>query len=108
MMKPNTGDSAPPAIGQDSSMIPSAGEFWRHLHQIFSPGRGDHPERKNTMTDRLEKKIHFIERSTERLKKAYQLPRDSGFWWFMRKETWIHLKRTLELAWHVYITNRGK
>ncbi len=33
--------------------------------------------------------------------KALELPRDKGWWWFMRKEAWLHLQRAWEVMWMV-------
>lgn len=48
----------------------------------------------------LRKKIFFISRSTERLQHALRLSivrGDEAWWHFMRREAWLHLKRSLEL-----------
>lgn len=49
----------------------------------------------------LQRKIKLIHQSSERLMKALELTKDRYRWVFMRRETWIHLKRTLELLWLV-------
>jgi hypothetical protein len=50
---------------------------------------------------KLEEKIELLHRSSERLVESLDLPRDSTWWAFMRKETWIHLQRAFEVWWHV-------
>lgn len=49
----------------------------------------------------LTERIKLLHRSSERMMDALKLERDEPFWFFMRREIWIHLKRTLELVWAV-------
>jgi hypothetical protein len=49
----------------------------------------------------LQRKIELLHNSSERLMKALKLPRDKGWWVFMRQEAWLHFKRSLELLWTV-------
>ena len=48
----------------------------------------------------LAERIELLHRSSERLMEAVKLPRDDKFWWFMRRELWVHLKRSFEALWH--------
>ena len=50
---------------------------------------------------KLEERIELLHRSSERLVESLDLPRDSTWWAFMRKETWIHLEKTFEAWWRV-------
>ena len=50
---------------------------------------------------KLGKKVELLHRSSQRMLEALKLPRDEHFWWFMRQELWIHLKRTVEAWWYV-------
>ncbi len=50
---------------------------------------------------KLAERIELLHRSNERMLEALKLPRDQNFWAFMRRELWIHLKRTLETWWLV-------
>lgn len=58
-------------------------------------------KRKARDSLRLERKVRLIVRSTIRLAEALDLPRNEDWWWFVRREAWIHLKRSLELWWMV-------
>jgi len=49
----------------------------------------------------LAERIELLHRSSERLVEALELTRDRDWWRFMRREVWLHLKRTLELVWAV-------
>jgi len=49
----------------------------------------------------LEKKIELIKRSADRLERGIRIQEDSMFWKFMRRELWIHWKRTTEALWMV-------
>lgn len=49
----------------------------------------------------LARKIELLHNSSERMMKALGLSRDAAWWRFMRREVWLHLKRTLELMWMV-------
>ena len=48
---------------------------------------------------KLEQRIELIHRSSQRMMDALELPRDEKFWWFLRREVWLHLKRSWELWW---------
>lgn len=50
----------------------------------------------------LKRKIELLHNSSERMMKAIGKDRDSAFWLFMRRESWIHLKRSLGLLWMVW------
>ncbi len=47
----------------------------------------------------LRKKIDLIDKSTKRLLQTLEMPRDKIWWGFMRREAWVHLKRSIELWW---------
>lgn len=49
----------------------------------------------------LKRKIELLHNSSDRMVKALGLDHDNSFWRFMRRESWIHLKRSLELLWAV-------
>jgi hypothetical protein len=49
----------------------------------------------------LQRKIELLHNSSERLMRALKLPRDKGWWGFMKQEAWLHFKRFLELLWAV-------
>jgi len=53
----------------------------------------------------IERNIELIKRSADRLTRALALPRDKIWRTFMQRESWIHLKRSVELLWAVL---RGK
>ena len=50
---------------------------------------------------RLQRKVELISNSADRMMRVLELPRDKRWWWFMRRESWIHLKRSWELWWMV-------
>jgi len=50
---------------------------------------------------KLERKIELLHQSSERLMRSLKLPRDKGWWVFMRRESWLHFKRSWELLWAV-------
>ncbi len=51
---------------------------------------------------RLQRKVELIARSSDRMVSCIRDPRKDDSWWvFMRKESWIHFKRSLELLWMV-------
>ncbi len=50
---------------------------------------------------KLAEKIELLNRSSQRMMDALKLPWDEKFWWFLRREAWLHLKRSLELWWMV-------
>ena len=48
--------------------------------------------------DKLRHKIELLNRSSERLLSAAGIKRSDRTWWrFVRQESWIHLRRSLEL-----------
>jgi hypothetical protein len=48
----------------------------------------------------LQRKVELIWNSADRMMEALNLPRrDKVWWWFMRREAWLHLKRSWELWW---------
>ena len=54
-------------------------------------------------------KVELISKSANRLMGALELqPRDKMWWWFMRRESWIHLKRSWELFWMVLRRKEAK
>jgi len=60
---------------------------------------------------KLEETIERLHRSSSRLMELLEMPektRKSKIWWtFLRRETWIHIKRTAELAWQVWKGGKG-
>lgn len=58
-------------------------------------------ETRGRQRQTLTRKIELLNRSSERMIKALELPRDKGWWWFMRKEAWLHLQRAWEVMWMV-------
>lgn len=55
----------------------------------------------------LSRKVELVHRSSERMLKSLGLTRDKNWWRFMRRELWIHLKRTVELMWAVVRKKSG-
>jgi hypothetical protein len=55
----------------------------------------------------LQRKIELLHNSSERLIRALKLPRDKGWWDFIRRESWLHFKRSLELLWMVVRKKNG-
>ena len=49
----------------------------------------------------LKRQVELPHNSSERLMKTLELKRDRAWWIFMRREAWIHLKRSWELWWTV-------
>ena len=51
-------------------------------------------------------RVDLLARSTNRLLRAMRMPKekrkDPKWWWFMRKEAWIHLKQSLKLIWAIW------
>ena len=58
-------------------------------------------ETRGLQRQSLNRKIELLHQSSERMMKALKLPRDKGWWPFMRKETWLHLQRAWEVMWMV-------
>lgn len=58
--------------------------------------------RKETEEMTLPEKIELIHRSSSRMMELLKQPKDKHWWWFLQRETWVHLKRTIELAWMVF------
>ena len=50
---------------------------------------------------RLEERIELLHRSASRLMDSLPLTRDEAWWLFMRREIWVHLKRTVEAWWAI-------
>ncbi len=50
---------------------------------------------------KLNRKVELLHKSSERLMRGLSLPRDKNFWWYMRREAWLHLRRSWELLWLV-------
>jgi len=50
---------------------------------------------------KLPRKIELIHRSSSRMMELLKEPKDKDWWRFLHRETWIHLKRTIELFWMV-------
>jgi len=48
---------------------------------------------------KLEETIERLHRSSSRMMELLKLPRGKAWRQFLRRETWIHIKRTAELAW---------
>jgi len=46
-------------------------------------------------------KIDWLHRSSARMVELLKRPKNKEWWSFMRKESWIHVKRSLELWWLV-------
>lgn len=57
--------------------------------------------------NKLTRQIELICRSSERMRGIHDLVPERGafFWAFLKRESWIHLKRSLGLWWMVI---RGK
>jgi len=51
---------------------------------------------------KIKRRVTLLHRSSSRLLKALEVPRDPDFWRFMKKYSLIHLKRTLQLLWIVW------
>ena len=51
---------------------------------------------------KLEETIERLHRSSSRMMELLKLPRDKAWRQFLRRETWIHIKRTTRLAWLVF------
>ena len=49
----------------------------------------------------MQRQVELIFKSANRMMGVLELPRDKMWWWFMRREAWIHLKRSWELWWMV-------
>jgi len=48
--------------------------------------------------DKLKHKIELLHRSSERLLRAVSIKYNDLTWWrFLRQESWVHLRRSLEL-----------
>lgn len=52
--------------------------------------------------DKLERMIGLIEYSTERLTRGLKLPIAGSRQQFLKKEAWVHFKRSAELVWFLY------
>ena len=51
----------------------------------------------------LKHKVELLHRSSQRMMDMVPVVK-TGMWWaFMRRESWIHIKRTIEVLWHVAI-----
>ncbi len=50
---------------------------------------------------KLEKSIELLHRSSQRMLDSLSLTRDAHWWTFLRREIWIHFKRTLQVWWAI-------
>lgn len=50
---------------------------------------------------KLEERIELLHRSSQRMMEMIPGSRNAFWWGFMRRETWIHLRRSLELWWQI-------
>jgi len=46
---------------------------------------------------KLEQTIELLHRSSRRMTELLKLPQDVYFWWFLRRESWIHLRLSIRL-----------
>ena len=51
---------------------------------------------------KLKRKVELLHNSSKRMVEAQYLPKNGVWWYFFREETWLHLRRTLELGWLVF------
>ena len=57
--------------------------------------------RQKEVSMSLKRQIELLHNSSERLMKTSELKRDQAWWMFMRREAWVHLKRSWGLWWTV-------
>jgi len=55
---------------------------------------------------KLTKEIEKLKRSADRLGRVNALPRGRDWTWFVRKESWIHLKTAFKLWFRLTILRR--
>jgi len=46
---------------------------------------------------KLEQTVELLHRSSQRIAESLKLPRDTHFWWFLRRESWIHFRLSIRL-----------
>jgi hypothetical protein len=54
----------------------------------------------------LAQKIELAHRSSGRLMEGLDIPRRPGWWEYMKREAWIHLKRAFDVWWYMKIKGR--
>lgn len=54
------------------------------------------------MPKNIERTVELITNSTDRLVRGIALPEGKARIKFLRKEAWVHFKRTVELLWALY------
>ena len=56
------------------------------------------------MTKNIQRTVELISNSTDRLVRGIALPEGKARTRFLRREAWIHFKRSMGLLWRLYTT----
>lgn len=56
----------------------------------------------------LRDKVEALHRSSERMMRVLAAPRDRLWWRHMRREAWLHIRRSLELLWLILWRKNGE
>lgn len=51
--------------------------------------------------------VERLHRSSERMIEAMKTNHDEPFWFFMRDEIWLHLRRTVQAWWKIIRRKEG-
>jgi hypothetical protein len=49
----------------------------------------------------LEQRIELLHRSSQRMMEALKQPKDKAWLKFLRRESWVHLKRAFQVWWEM-------
>lgn len=60
------------------------------------------------MTENIQRTVELISNSTDRLVRSIALPESKARTQFLKREAWVHFKRTVELLWALYRTKTKK
>lgn len=56
---------------------------------------------------KLPQRIELLHRSSQRMMDVVKKDRDATWWAFMRRESWTHLKRAIEVWWAILRKKEG-
>ncbi len=60
------------------------------------------------MPENIKRTVELISNSTERLEWSIARPESKARTQFLKREAWVHFKRTVELLWALYRTKTRK
>ena len=72
-------------------------DSWRYRKKQRREQRRERNDVMKKTTQQMSQRVELLHRSSERMMRALKMPRDRRWIKFMRREAWIHLKRSLGL-----------